>query len=166
MPDNDYAVLTLSTPVVFTETTMPICLPDPNERYENNIATAAGWGIDNHHPFGRPSPSLLIVNTTTMSNENCKAALPLTPAPPAAIPGAITANMICAFEPGQAVCNGDSGGPLITLSKDRSYYLQIGIVSWGFHCESIQMYSRVTEQMYWIMRQITGDTCAPPVDSF
>jgi len=162
--DNDYAILTLATPVAFSESIMPICLPDPNKEYADVVATATGWGLTTPPTLGsQPSPILLAVNITTMSNEKCKASLPLTSFPPPWIPGAITPNMICAFQPGAGtVCNGDSGGPFIALSEDGAYYSQIGVTSWGVYCESISVYSRVTQQMYWIMRHMTGDTCAPP----
>ena len=162
-PDNDFAILTLSTPVAFTESIMPICLPDPNKDYEDIVATATGWGLTTPQMLGsQPSSVLLAVNITTMTNEKCKSSLPLTSFPPPMIPGIITPNMICGFQPGEGTCNGDSGGPFFALSEDGAYYSQIGVTAWGVDCESISVYSRVTEQMYWIMRHMTGDTCAPP----
>jgi len=164
--DYDFAIITLPIPVEFTDTTMPICLPDPNDMFEDNAAIATGWGLTSPPPLGKPSPILLTVNTTTMSNKQCEATLASTYVlfgiPPQQIPGAITSNMICA---GRSSCNGDSGGPLITLSKDGSYFSQIGVVGWGVNCNYPPvMYSRVTAQLYWIIRQITGDTCSPPMN--
>ena len=165
--DNDFAVLTLSSPISFSESTMPICLPDPNESYAGIIATATGWGLTEKYIPGstilKMSPILMAVNITTMSNEQCKASQQLNKLAKNIITGLITPNMICANDEGKTVCNGDSGGPFITLSKDGSYYSQIGVMSWGLNCESISVYSRVTQQIYWIMRTITGETCLPPV---
>jgi len=167
--DNDFAIITLPTPVEFTDTTMPICLPDPNEMFENNVATATGWGLTSDpllNPLGKSSPTLLTVNTTTMSNKECEATNYATSAllgvSPLIVLGAVTNNMICT---GVSTCSGDSGGPLITLSKDGSYFSQIGLMAWSLDCGAPpSVYSRVTAQMYWIIRHITGDTCPPPLE--
>ena len=42
----------------------------------------------------------------------------------------ITDNMICAVNPKEGICHGDSGGPMITLSKNGTYQ-QIDISSWN-----------------------------------
>ena len=42
----------------------------------------------------------------------------------------ITDNMICAVNPDEGNCHGDSGGPLMYLGKNGKYQ-QIGIVSFG-----------------------------------
>jgi len=166
--NHDFAVLTLSSPILFTDSTMPICLPDSNDDYAGVVATGTGWGLT-QRPIpgerGDLSPILMAVNLTTMSNEQCQAGLQMTNMPPSFVAGVITPDMLCAYEPGKTTCKGDSGGPFVTLSKDGSYYSQIGLTSWGDNCESISMYSRVTQQIYWIMKQITGETCAPPVAS-
>jgi trypsin len=44
--------------------------------------------------------------------------------------GGVTANMMCAADPGQDACQGDSGGPLYDNDND----VLIGIVSWGQGC--------------------------------
>jgi len=167
----DFAVLTLPTPISFTENTMPICLPDPTEQYEQKFATVTGWGATQWGLTPQLTSILMAVNMTTLSNEQCKTLLGLATIPAEyqhlnLIPGALTPNMICAsaYEEKKSFCLGDSGGPLITLSKDSSYYSQIGVVSWG-DCVSVNVFSRVTQQIYWIMRKITGQTCAPPVVS-
>ena len=83
----------------------------------------------------------------------------------------ITDNMICAVNPKEGACKGDSGGPLITLDK-KGKYVQIGIGSWGdakMHIdtakikpiilkrcilESPNVFSRVTAGMEWIKQNI------------
>ena len=83
----------------------------------------------------------------------------------------ITNNMICALNPKEGVCFGDSGGPLITLDKNGTY-VQIGVVSWVDmkinldsarkkykvirQCllESPNVFSRVTAQLDWIHKMI------------
>ena len=77
----------------------------------------------------------------------------------------ITDNMICAVNPKEGVCSGDSGGPMITLSKNGTYQ-QIGIMSWvdqnAFFniiiskclLKSPNVFSRVTAQLDWIHKMI------------
>ena len=69
--------------------------------------------------------------------------------------------MICAVNPKENGCHGDSGGPLITLGQNGTYQ-QIGIVSWGagkgkFDCplNYPNVFSRVTVQLNWIFWVIT-----------
>lgn len=41
---NDVAVLTLDSPVQFTQNVRPICLPEASKRYSSTQATVIGWG--------------------------------------------------------------------------------------------------------------------------
>ena len=82
----------------------------------------------------------------------------------------ITDNMICAEGPepenvDQIVvpCRGDSGGPMITLKKDKERYDQIGIMSYtvGVKLQNgttlsciFSVFSRVTAQLDWINNMI------------
>eukprot|EP00090_Calanus_glacialis_P022801 TRINITY_DN35120_c0_g1_i1.p1 TRINITY_DN35120_c0_g1~~TRINITY_DN35120_c0_g1_i1.p1 ORF type:complete len:289 (+),score=61.25 TRINITY_DN35120_c0_g1_i1:30-869(+) len=152
---NDFAIIKLSTPVMFDDSTQPICLPNPNTNYDDNLAEVTGWGVTNTIP----SDDLMTVNVTTMTNEECQE-LHDKYSPNAVI----DSNMICAGDPGKDSCQGDSGGPMITLSEDGAYFSQIGVVSWGIGCASKTpgVYSRVTKQLYWIIKQISGQTCPPP----
>ena len=72
----------------------------------------------------------------------------------------ITDNMICAVNPKENGCHGDSGGPLITLGQNGTYQ-QIGIVSFGEvegknHCpvDLPNIFARVTSQLDWIKKMI------------
>lgn len=65
-----------------------------------------------------------------------------------------------------AFLKGDSGGPLL-VEVDSSYFMQIGIVSFGFRCavpHSAGVYTRVSTYIEWI-KSITKEavTCAEPV---
>ena len=42
--DNDFAIIQLSSPVTFSSTVSPICLPSTSDNYENTVATVTGWG--------------------------------------------------------------------------------------------------------------------------
>jgi secreted trypsin-like serine protease len=154
---NDFAIIKLSTPVVFDDSTQPICLPNPNTNYDDNLAEVTGWG----ETYTVPSDDLMTVNVTTMTNEECQELHDKYAPNRNAV---IDSNMICAGDPGKDSCQGDSGGPMITLSEDGTYFSQIGVVSWGIGCASSTpgVYSRVTKQLYWIIKQISGQTCPPP----
>ena len=116
-----------------------------------------GWG----ETYTVPSDDLMTVNVTTMTNEECQELYDKYASNQNAV---IDSNMICAGDPGKDSCQGDSGGPMITLSEDGTYFSQIGVVSWGIGCASSTpgVYSRVTKQLYWIIKQISGQTCPPP----
>jgi len=156
-PNNDFAIVKLSTPVRFDDTVSPICLPNPTLSYTGKLAEVTGWGNTNPNGFNIPK-DLQTVNVTTMSNEECKERYINQTGE-----DMITKDMICAADPGKDACQGDSGGPLITLSDDGMYYSQIGVVSWGFGCatKTPGVYARVTEQLYWIMQQVSGEACNP-----
>ena len=54
-------------------------------------------------------------------------------------------------------CNGDSGGPLIIAGNDYSDAVQVGIVSYGFECDPIDVPSVYAEVAYfyqWIQEQL------------
>ena len=57
-----------------------------------------------------------------------------------------------------------SPGPLITLEPGQFYSI-IGVVSWGFGCADPKypgVYSRVTENMDFILDNLGGATCKVP----
>ena len=55
---------------------------------------------------------------------------------------------------GLDTCQGDSGGPLSVQSKTRLDALdQVGIVSWGYGCGGIGIYTRVSTYVQWITDQ-------------
>lgn len=41
---NDVAVLTMDSPVSFTHSVRPICLPSSSKQYSGNQGTVIGWG--------------------------------------------------------------------------------------------------------------------------
>ena len=68
--DYDYAVMTITTPITFSPTVAPICLPaSVDTQYTYQMAKVLGWG---HTSFnGEPSPTLQEVDVMVMSNEQC-----------------------------------------------------------------------------------------------
>jgi len=154
--DQDFAIIRLSQDVTFSNTVMPVCMPDTSKNYDNVPATVTGWGTLSS---GGSQPSVLYeVDVNTQRNAEC------TNSATAYSSSDITSNMICASNPGKDSCQGDSGGPLVTLENNR-YYSLIGVVSWGYGCAQSNapgVYSRVTQQMGWINSNTQGTTCAKP----
>merc|ERR1712243_351583 len=150
--DNDYAILRLANPVAFTNEVSPACLPaDLSATYAGVLATVTGWGVLSR---GGRRPDVLQEVDVTVTNTECNNAYDRR----------ITANMICAADPGKDSCQNDSGGPMITPENGRQTL--IGVVSWGKGCalEGYPgVYARVTEKMEWILDNTAGtlsSTCA------
>lgn len=65
--------------------------------------------------------------------------------------------MIGAAYPGDGLdtCQGDSGGPLSVQHKGSRLprLEQVGIVSWGYGCGDIGIYTRVSTYYQWIQDQ-------------
>ena len=68
--DYDYSILVLTTPMIFSSTVGPVCLPVSTQSlYTDQVATVTGWGHTS--PDGIPSSTLQEVNVTVVSNEEC-----------------------------------------------------------------------------------------------
>ena len=68
--DYDYAVMTITTPITFSPTVAPICLPaSVDTQYTYQMAKVLGWGHTSYD--GEPSPTLQEVDVMVMSNEQC-----------------------------------------------------------------------------------------------
>ena len=187
--DFDFGIVSLCEPLMFDEgillshsislikicsiAAQPICLPDPTQDYDNVSTVVTGWGQNHTDPKDTSVPAILQEgNLTTITNSQCKKAKWASPL----LPLMITDKMICALNPKEGICHGDSGGPMITLSKNGTYQ-QIGISSWNdaiianlkdiildpnvkpnvtSQCllESPNVFSRVTAQLDWINKMI------------
>jgi len=137
---NDIAVLELQSPLTFNQWVTPIAIAttDPPEL---SLVTTSGWGRMRESDNFLPA-ILRKVTISVIPNLYCYLIYGITFQP-------ITDSMLCAgpifpIFGSKGVCNGDSGGPLFTETQPRQL---VGIVSWGFSCESIlfpQVYSRVS----------------------
>jgi len=150
----DFAVLTLEEELEFGEGILPICLPSPYDNFDDVQAAILGWGYTENDVI---PDELMVANVTTMPNKECQEFFS-----PSAV---IDSSMICAAHPGKDTCQGDSGGPMMTLRQEEAYYVQIGVTSWGYGCarDHPGVYSRVTDQLYWIFSKMTGRTLPTPV---
>ncbi|XP_030761082.1 proclotting enzyme-like [Sitophilus oryzae] len=144
---NDISILTLDSPVQFSNVIRPICLPSAGGRdLAGSTGTVIGWGSIRE---SGPQPAVLQeVNIPIWSNRDCKQKYG------AAAPGGIVEHMVCAGQANRDSCSGDSGGPLMV---NHGKWTQIGIVSWGIGCGKGQypgVYTRVQSFLPWIMKNL------------
>ena len=96
--DNDFAIIQLSRYVTFSNSIMPICLPNSNTNYDSRVSTVTGWG--KLISGGNFSPKTLYeVDVDTITNSACTTGTLYKP-------GRITSNMICARRAGKDSCQG------------------------------------------------------------
>jgi len=157
--EQDIALLRLATPVVYTPSLLPICLPQPTygrrDEYASNLgrkAVLAGWGRkwDN----GPLATQLEMVELPIISNSMCmhwynrSGSRQFIP----------DYTFLCAgWEEGKMdACSGDSGGPLVDYRRDGRAEI-VGIVSWGIGCGvkgRPGVYTRVTQFVPWIKKKV------------
>ncbi|XP_015794456.1 serine protease 48-like [Tetranychus urticae] len=132
---NDFAILRLSSPVKFTQTIAPICLPNSEDGLSK--LKVAGWGIVG--PKAKSSNNLLEVDVDYFTRNECNDVkadyilksngIPKSMKRYYRIPE-VASTHLCAINKktrGDA-CSGDSGGPLMHQGSNGRYYL-MGIVS-------------------------------------
>uniref|UniRef100_V5G8Q1 Chymotrypsin n=1 Tax=Anoplophora glabripennis TaxID=217634 RepID=V5G8Q1_ANOGL len=133
---NDIGLVVLDEPVELNEYIDVIALAPSNINtdYTGYNATVSGWGLTEG---GQPSSVLLEANVSVMSNAQCRQ-----------IYSIVIDTQLCTLgNEGEAVCDGDSGGP---LTADDT---QIGIVSYGSGSCSGDYpsgYTRVNRYLDWL----------------
>ena len=71
--DNDFSILTLESPVTFSTTIRPACLPwNTNKTYVGETTTVTGWGTLTSG--GNQPTSLQEVDVTVTTNDECNKA--------------------------------------------------------------------------------------------
>ncbi|XP_073684926.1 serine protease 27-like [Garra rufa] len=150
--DNDIALLKLRSPVTFTDYIRPVCLAaDSSVFHSDTDSWVTGWGnIGEGVPLQSPDV-LQEVMLPVIGNRQCNCLYGV---------GEITENMICAGlqEGGKDSCQGDSGGPMV--SRQRSVWVQSGIVSFGTGCARPELpgvYTRVSRYQEWISSLVCND---------
>jgi len=148
---NDIAVVVLETPIQFTSTVQPACLPAASEQVPDKTeAIVAGWGLTREGGYDTSS-ILMQVGVPVIGSRDCdasyrKASIRIDPYA-----------MICAgySQGGKDACQGDSGGPFVV--KGQNGYTLQGVVSFGVGCARPGLpgvYARVSEFISWINTQI------------
>ncbi|KAF6735444.1 Chymotrypsin-C [Oryzias melastigma] len=151
---NDIALIKLSTPVTFSNTITPACLPNSGEILDDGAPCyVTGWG---RLWTGGPIADILqqallpVVGHSTCTRPDWWGTL-------------VTTNMICAGGDGElASCNGDSGGPLNCRNADGSWDVH-GIVSFGSslgcnYPKKPSVFTRVSGYISWI-NNVSKDRC-------
>lgn len=145
--DNDIALLRMETPAPFSDYIVPICLPGRElaERvlHLNGTTTVVtGWGKDNLNST-HYSSALNVIKIPLVNNSICSQHMA----------HVISNNVLCAGILGQRMdaCEGDSGGPMVTLYRDT--WFLVGLVSWGEGCgrrDKLGIYTKVSNYNEWI----------------
>uniref|UniRef100_A0A3Q1J3V2 Peptidase S1 domain-containing protein n=1 Tax=Anabas testudineus TaxID=64144 RepID=A0A3Q1J3V2_ANATE len=149
--DNDIYLLQLASPVTFTNYILPICLAASGSTFYNGTNSwVTGWGTTSSGSL-YPDDDLREVEVPIVGNRQCNCDYGV---------GSITNNMMCAglSAGGKDSCQGDSGGPMV--SKQGSYWIQSGIVSFGDGCALPNfpgIYTRVSQYQSWINSMISSN---------
>ncbi|KAI7800505.1 transmembrane protease serine 13a [Triplophysa rosa] len=144
--DYDIALLKLSSPVEFSNTVQPVCLPTFDQNFSEDLECwISGFGTT-EEGGAYASTKLMSVSVNIIDTRVCNSSR--------VYRGAISNNMICAgdLNGGRDSCQGDSGGPLVCKALNNRWYLA-GITSWGAGCgQKLKpgVYSRVTSLLPWI----------------
>lgn len=155
---HDIALVELAKRVVYTKRVLPVCvdISDTEEpSFYRQYGKVAGWGYTEYDSVSNwlRMSELPFVNYTHCLGSN-----------PAVFSNTIYEGMFCAgYANGTSVCNGDSGGGLVSYSRDR--WIVRGIVSFtalreGTHtlCDS-QEFAGFTKVRYyrdWLKKIIRG----------
>ncbi|XP_047462183.1 transmembrane protease serine 2 [Mugil cephalus] len=150
--DSDIALLKLSSPLPFSSTAKPVCLPNAGMSI-NSPGTRAwitGWGA--LFSSGPTPPILNQASVTIYSRETCNA--------PNVLSGLVTETMICAgkLDGGVDSCQGDSGGPLVV--EVGNVWFLAGDTSWGIGCAERNkpgVYGNVIYFIDWIYEQMQNE---------
>uniref|UniRef100_A0A663MN26 Peptidase S1 domain-containing protein n=1 Tax=Athene cunicularia TaxID=194338 RepID=A0A663MN26_ATHCN len=143
--DYDVALLELSTPITFSNTIKPICLPDNSHIFhEGARCFITGWGSTKEGgtapPEGSPTPTL--------------------PCHPPRETRHLPFPLRC---PRCSPRQGDAGGPLACKEPSGKWFLA-GITSWGYGCARPYfpgVYTKVTAVQGWIAQNL-NELCPSP----
>lgn len=148
--NNDIALLRLETPAPFSEYIVPVCLPSREmaERVlhlNGTVTVVTGWGKEDLDS-SRYSSALNVIKVPLVSHSICARQM---------FPHNISDNVLCAGILGQRkdACEGDSGGPMVTLYRDT--WFLVGLVSWGDGCgkeDKLGIYTKVSNYNDWISK--------------
>ncbi|XP_057380163.1 coagulation factor IX-like isoform X2 [Daphnia carinata] len=144
--ENDIAILTLDSPVEYTEAIQPICLSPSCLNTDEIQAIGMGWG---HIQHGGPlSEYVRHAVLPVVSNAKCQETY--------GEKDDIIDSLLCAYGGDLDTCQGDSGGPLVSdygSSVENCRFVQIGVVSYGQECGATifpGVYTRVSSFLEWI----------------
>ncbi|XP_044513088.1 serine protease 27-like [Gracilinanus agilis] len=153
----DVALVQLEAPVTFTDYILPVCIPDPQVKFEEGMnCSVTGWGSPSEQD-NLPSPRILQKLAVPIIDTRKCNLLYSKDSEHGVLPKTIQDDMLCAgyAEGKKDACKGDSGGPLVCHIGHS--WLQAGVISWGEGCARRNrpgVYIRVTSHHAWIHRII------------
>ncbi|XP_004577830.1 mannan-binding lectin serine protease 1 isoform X3 [Ochotona princeps] len=144
--ENDVALVELLESPSLNDFVMPICLPEEPQQ-EGDMVLVSGWGKQFLQRFPE---TLMEIEIPIVNHHICQEAY-------AQINKKVTRDMICAGEKegGKDACTGDSGGPMVTLDKEKGQWYLVGTVSWGEGCgkkDRYGVYSYIYHNKDWIQK--------------
>lgn len=157
--DNDIALMRLENPAPFSEFILPICVPGSEMakrvlHQNGTITVVTGWGKDDSNRY---SSALNVIKVPLVTHSVCNSHMSHN----------VSDNFLCAGILGQRkdACEGDSGGPMVTLY--RNTWFLVGLVSWGEGCgmeDKLGIYTKVSNYNEWInsIREEWDKTHHPP----
>ncbi|XP_041917768.1 haptoglobin [Alosa sapidissima] len=154
--DNDLALIRLKRPVTFSESVMPVPLPERGDDLEETPGTlglVAGWG------WGRDfiqSDILKFLKLPVVSRQQCQSGYQGKSGKPV-----VDDNMFCTG-PGEYeanVCFWDAGGALAVLNPEQNRVYAAGILSFDKSCavEKYAVYTKISPYLPWIHEVMRGD---------
>ncbi|XP_036135644.1 serine protease 33-like [Molossus molossus] len=163
----DIALVQLTSPVIFSDLILPVCLPKPRDPLGHGTwCWVTGWGNININLPLPPPFTLKELQLPLIDTQTCDTYYHENSATPSQKP-IILDDMLCAgFESGEKdACGGDSGGPLVC--DIDGVWTQAGVVSWGSGCglpKRPGVYTNVSVYTTWILSTIQNS--APDDRSF
>ncbi|XP_053185487.1 vitamin K-dependent protein C [Scomber japonicus] len=157
--DNDIALMRLENPAPLSEFILPICMPGSEMakrvlHQNGTITVVTGWGKDDSNRY---SSALNVIKVPLVTHSVCNSHMSHN----------VSDNFLCAGILGQRkdACEGDSGGPMVTLY--RNTWFLVGLVSWGEGCgmeDKLGIYTKVSNYNEWInsIREEWDKTHHPP----
>ncbi|XP_059154219.1 plasma kallikrein-like [Physella acuta] len=137
--ENDIMLIKLDSPITFTESIRPICLPTKDMTNSTNCFSI---GFGRTREKGPGSTKLLQIKSNPMNQKLCMFLLRYTMM-------SSVDTLICGDdEHGQGVCMGDSGGPL-SCKEDGRYYI-VGVISAGFDCGMKELPNIMVSVYAWL----------------
>lgn len=127
--DYDVALYHLKRPATFYSRISPICLPDEDSTFPEDVGrecVVTGWG---HTMEGGFSAEVLQENQVPIvSRAECNKK--------DSYNGYVNERFMCAGfeEGGKDACQGDSGGPLMCQADNTGKWVLAGVVTWGIGC--------------------------------
>lgn len=141
--DSDVALLRLNTPVTWSSTVSPVCLPPPDYEFQSTTqCIITGWGVAAGGRRPLKQASIPLVPMQVCRRRDWLGA-----------EFTLTDRMMCAgYEHGGVdTCQGDSGGPLVCFVNN--HWVQAGVTSFGRGCglpHKPGVYAKVSKFIRWI----------------